>query len=142
MSWDVYLQRFEESYKSIEDIPDRVRTLPLRTLAQVKGEIERLFPEVKWLDAEDRSYWGSWDSRIGSIEFSFDDGTDGVMSVTLFVRAADEVTTRILELAAALNCQALAAPPGDFLDPDDRALGAREWRAYRDQVVGGGGAPR
>ena len=140
MSWDVSLYRFDQVYSSVHDVPGRARPLIIGTQEQVKNAIGEVFPGTVWDEPRDWGLWGQWVSDGSSIEFDIglDENVDGV---ALHVRASDAVVAGILELAAALSCQAVDLSNSEFIHPDDPARGLTAWREYRDRVVATVDAP-
>ncbi|MDR3360408.1 MAG: hypothetical protein LBO20_07150 [Bifidobacteriaceae bacterium] len=135
MSWDVFLCRFAQRYQSVSEIPDDAEPLPIAERAVVLEAIDKVFPGVAW---EDAGAWGSWDSPIGSVEFSVSAEDEPVDSVGLFVRGASEaIIERIFALMEQLDCQAFN-PGSDsgFLDAS-AVKSLTDWTDYRNRVAGG-----
>ena len=60
MSWDITIQRFSRPYRSVEEIPDDERCLPLGSRRQVQAALSQAFPGTDWSDPA----WGENGVRL------------------------------------------------------------------------------
>jgi hypothetical protein len=131
MSWDISIQKFGRTYRSVSAIPDDEKGLPLGPRPQVHAAVTAIFPETNWNDPA----WGVWDSEFGSIEFNV--GKDPAQSMMLHVRASSMVVPAIVQLCKDNGWQGLDCGSGDLIDqaeiPEEGQLA---WASYRDQVIG------
>lgn len=132
MSWDVLLQRFPAAAKTAADIPDDYMPPVIGSRSQVVSSLLKIIPTA---DASDPS-WVSIDGDGFSIEVNI--GDDGhCTDIMLHVRGSDAAIQAVRQIAERLQVRALDCSTGEFLDAmSDPAAGFRQWRAYRDQIVG------
>lgn len=136
MSWDVSLYKFSRNYATLDEIPDNEQPSALGTRGEVQAAIAAVFPGTDWKDP----VWGIFESAIGSIEFNVGQ-EDPVRSITLHVRAQDEIVDGILELCSQEGWQAIDLTSSTFLErAASPASGLRKWRSYVARVLGRGDA--
>lgn len=110
MSW-VSIHKFSRTYRSIDEIPQGEKLLPLGSRSLVHKRVLNSFPGTDWSDPSR----GVWDSANGSVEFNLveEEPATGLM---LYVRANANVTAAIVQLCLVNSWQGIDCRSGQLLE--------------------------
>jgi hypothetical protein len=136
MSWDIHVQDFPRAAKEIKDIPNSFLPESIGQRSAIIAGICQVAPSADFSDPS----WGSIRGENWSIEVNIGDGEEceGFM---LHVRGGDEAAGVVAAILEKLNLRGFDCQTGEFFQAGSRSLESfQEWRAYRDRVVGDGGA--
>jgi hypothetical protein len=128
MSWDIFIQQFPASARTVADIPDTFTASPIGTRAELIGKIRTALPDVDFTDP----VWGVLDAGDYSIEFGLGDD-DPLYGITLHVRGSDAVLPNITRVLDTLGLRAIDSWTGEFFDPSIAAHSLARWRSYIEE---------
>jgi hypothetical protein len=128
MSWDIFIQQFPASARTVADIPDTFTASPIGTRAELIGKIRKALPDVDFTDP----VWGVLDAGDYSIEFGLGDD-DPLYGITLHVRGSDAVLPNITRVLDTLGLRAIDSWTGEFFDPSIAAHSLARWRTYIEE---------
>jgi hypothetical protein len=138
MSWDIFVQDFPPDAHTVDDIPDDFTPTSLGPRAAIIEKISEVTPFADFSDPT----WGIIDGDGFSIEVNLD-ADEIVDGFALHVRGGDLAAACVVALIEHLGVRAIDSSTGDFFTPANALASLRQWRAYRDRVVGSSeGAPQ
>jgi hypothetical protein len=128
MSWDIFIQQFPDSARTVSEIPDSFTAGPIGRRADLIEKIRAVVPEADFSDPA----WGILDGDGYSIEFGLGDD-ELLYGITLHVRGTDSVLPTVTRLIAALGLRAIDSWTGEFFDPGIAAHSLARWRNYIEE---------
>ena len=131
MSWDVYIEKFDRPYRSVQDVPDNAKRLILGKRNEIHNIISLYFNGTDWTDPT----LGIWRSKHGSIEF-YVGAEDIIDFIVLHVRANTSVVPMIIMLVQQNGWQAIDGNDGVFLEQTDNPQkGLKKWLKFRNKII-------
>jgi hypothetical protein len=133
MSWDIFVEDIPPSVKSLDELPDDFKPRPLGTRADIIARIREVVPSADFTDP-------SWGKIVGpdfSIEVSLGD-LEQVSDFAFHVRGGDPAAIVVADILRHLGYRAFdpSSPSGIFDLDGGSANSFRQWRNYRDSIVG------
>jgi hypothetical protein len=133
MSWDIFVQDLPASAERVGDIPDDFRPRPVGRRSQI---IERIIEIIPAADFSDPS-WGRIDGEDWSIEISMG-AQEECRGFAFHVRGGDAAADAVSAILRRLNLRALDSQTGEFFVANESSAESfRDWKKYRDEVLGG-----
>jgi hypothetical protein len=131
MSWDIYIQDFPLTARSVVDIPGDYHPSPLGNRSELIARIREVVPSADFSNPD----WGVYEAHGYSIEFNM--GSSEICgSVMLSVRGGGDPVPIIGRLLDHLQTRGIDCQSGEFFDTETARESFGAWQRYRDQVVG------
>jgi hypothetical protein len=131
MSWDIYIQDFPVSAKTVAEIPDDFQPRSAGMRADLIFKIREVVPSADFSNP-DR---GVFESDGFSIEFQMGDG-DHCRSITFLVRGGGSPAPLVGALLDRLQLRGIDCQTGEFFDVEAARASFGSWQRYRDQIIG------
>ncbi len=128
MSWDIFIQQFPDSARTVADIPDTFTAGPIGRRSDLITKIRSVLPDVDFSDPA----WGVLTGDDYTIEFGLGDD-DPLYGITLHVRGSDAVLPSVTRVLDALGLRAIDSWTGEFFDPGIAQHSLARWRSYIEE---------
>lgn len=136
MSWDVMMIRTKtNAEETLNEIKDE-NIIPFKQL-EIAHELQSVSARLENVCCCGGVSWPNLYSDNWSIEFCVGENEE-TEAVTLQIRGEEEPREVFAALAADLSARLIDGSTGEFICPD-KASSFERWKAYRDQIVHGGG---
>jgi hypothetical protein len=124
---------FLKKARSGEDIPIDFQPSPIGPRALIIEKIKEAAPSADFSDAS----WGRIADDSWSVEVNLGKQED-CKHFAFHIRGGDGAVGVVAAILQHLGLRAVDSQTGDFFEPGPKALESfRNWRAYRDRIVGG-----
>jgi hypothetical protein len=131
MSWDILIQDFPATARTVADIPDDFQPQPIGLRADLIAKISDVVPAANFSNPE----WGVFDGDGFSIEFNM--GNDDVCGcISLMIRGGGGPTPLVAALLDRLQLRGIDCQTGEFFDIEAARASFGSWQQYRDQILG------
>ena len=131
MSWYILVQEMPSDAVRIADIPDDFQPAPLGPRDVLIEQIKAIVPAADFTDPA----WGLIDGPGFSVEVSLGEG-EVVQGFAFHVRGGDAAAGLVADILESLGLRAFDMTTGEFFDPLHATESLRQWRSYRNRVVG------
>ena len=137
MSWDIFVQDVPSEAMRVADIPSDYRPSLIGKRSEIIHAIIDVIPTADFSDPS----WGLIDGEDWSIEVNLGQ-KDDCRGFSLHVRGADASAGAVTAILRRLNLRALDSQTGEFFVAGESAIESfRQWKEYRDRVIGSHQAP-
>jgi len=134
MSWDIFVQDLPRDAATVADIPHDFKPAPIGKRADIIETIRDVVPSADFSDPS----WGQIEGEDWSIEVNIGKN-ETCNGFALHVRGGDAAAAVVAAILDHLKLRALDAQTGEFFVAGPEALASfRQWRAFRDRVIGSG----
>lgn len=130
MSWDVYIQDFPPTAKTLAEIPDDFELRPIGMRSDITAMIRDVIPSVNFTNLS----WGTFENNDFSIEFQMGD-EENCTSVFLLVRGGGNPVPLIAALLDRLQLRGVDLHTGEFFDVESARDSFGTWQSYRDKIL-------
>jgi hypothetical protein len=130
VSWDIFIQKFPESARTIAEIPDDYCPPAIGARSRLIEQIRRVFPGADFSDPA----WGIFDGPDFSIEFNVGEN-EIVEGIALHVRGSDSAAAAVADLLDELSLRAIDSSSGEFFARSAALESLRKWREFRDRAA-------
>ncbi len=131
MSWDIFVADYPKHASTVEDIPDDYRPPAIGTRTDIIARIKDVVPSADFSDPS----WGRIRGDTFSIEVNLGDDEE-LMGFAFHVRGGEDAVDVIAGILDHLNLRAVESGSGGFFERHAAIAGFRQWRSYRDRVIG------
>ena len=131
MSWDIFIQDFPATAKTVADIPDDFQPRSLGPSADLIAQIRDVIPSAEFANPD----WGVFAGDGFSIEFQMGDGED-CRSMRLLVRGGGSPSPLIAALLDRLKLRGIDCQTSEFFDVEAAIASYGSWQRYRAQIIG------
>jgi len=134
MSWDIFIQDFPPDAKRVAEIAADFRPAPIGHRSDIIAKIRAVIPTADFSNPS----WGVIDGDGWAIEVNVGK-EDLCAGIALHVRGADAAAGAVALILSGLALRALDSQTGEFFVAGPQAIESfRQWRKYRDRIVGQG----
>jgi hypothetical protein len=131
MSWDIFVQDFPSSAKTVEEIPDDYKPPVIGKRSEIIDRIVEIVPIVDFSDPS----WGVIEGRDWSIEVNIG-SHEACEGFVLHVRGGDAAAGAVGVILEQLGLRAIDSQSGRFFVAGEEAVRSfREWKRYRNDIV-------
>jgi len=135
MSWDIFVENIPEYIKSIEDLQkyEDFERKPIGKRSDIISKIKEVVPEADFSDPS----WGQIVSQDCSIEVNIGEDEE-CYGFAFHVRGNEKAVYVVAKIIEHLGLRAFdpSADDGMFKIGPDLVKGFREWKRYRDYLMG------
>ena len=131
MSWDIYIQDFPATAKTVAEIPDDYQPSSAGSRADLISKIQEVVPSADFSNPD----WGVFEGDGFSIEFQMGDA-EHCRSITFLVRGGGSPAPLVAALLDRLQLRGIDCQTGEFFDVEAARASFGSWQRYRDQILG------